>query len=222
MISTMPLIGKSPSHNRNVEPHKRRFVHFTASRVIHFTPWSKSEIPAAWYSNAEMDSIRRRAFNDTIRLAENRGGDLECGGRGLEHRISPDRIKRKKLAIAAVVEVQRRLRGEKMTSGHDPGIVLALVAERLTRPARKVARYVGDRDFARALGVYAADGMAPPSVLDIRKNRCPASKRTLRCKAHQSTDSSAAEEMTDDESRRRVRMKICIPDTNAPKHAMVR
>ena len=82
--------------------------------------------------------------------------------RGLEHRTSFRRLNEKRIAIRAVVEVQKRLRQRAVGTPLDSSTVLALVVRKLTLPARILAFSVGSHDAFEAYQVYKSADVSDP------------------------------------------------------------
>eukprot|EP00566_Odontella_aurita_P026948 CAMPEP_0113584408 /NCGR_PEP_ID=MMETSP0015_2-20120614/33090_1 /TAXON_ID=2838 /ORGANISM="Odontella" /LENGTH=179 /DNA_ID=CAMNT_0000489461 /DNA_START=18 /DNA_END=554 /DNA_ORIENTATION=- /assembly_acc=CAM_ASM_000160 len=156
-----------------------RTVHFAsaqaaASPAVQSQPLLTSEeIATTWYSAKEQEQLKATAREDTRLLIAKRGSmkrsRSSTGGlvekeekqcyRGLEHRASLGRAKRKCVAIRAVLEAQRRLKNGFETDT-DPAIIISILSQKFTRVSAEEARLRGNSDFLVAYQAYLVDSEA--------------------------------------------------------------
>jgi hypothetical protein len=120
---------------------RRRRVSFQEPQVVSevtpcssMTPEERSEI---WYQQTDLIGFKNEARDLSRRLRAYPEQEEEC--RGLEHRISFERQKRKLLAIRAIIKAQTRHPDQ-----------LAMIASRCTAWAKEIAVLTGHQDFYQA------------------------------------------------------------------------
>jgi hypothetical protein len=120
---------------------RRRRVTFQEPQVVSevipcssMTPEERSEM---WYQQTDLIAFKNEARDLSRRLRAFPEQEEEC--RGLEHRISFERQKRKLVAIRAIIKAQARYPDQ-----------LAMIASRCTAWAKEIALLTGHNDFYRA------------------------------------------------------------------------
>ena len=146
-------------HTPDQNSSATREVHFTYSppHVFDILPMTQAEKSHAWYSKNELQGFKKRARSISSMKK------FEVGNmcfRGLEHRTSIPRAKAKKYAIWAVLEVQKRLRRRLVDTPMDDVVALAVVAQKLTLPARNLASSTGSDDALEAYQVYRSPNVS--------------------------------------------------------------
>ena len=172
-----------------------RVVRFTEifPRVFSFHPMTQAENYRAWYSQNELKGFKTRAIVKTrsMILTKKDGGKIGRF-RGLEHHVSFRRLNQKRIAIRAVMEIQKQLRHREVDTPLDSSTVLALAIRKLTLPARILAFSVGSYDAFKAYEVYRSADVLDPCWYPLAAQSIHTRKRTVS--AIQSAKSSRREE----------------------------
>jgi len=157
----------------------------------------------AWFSREELRGFKEKAIEESRDLVphEDDGGDESCF-RGLEHHISVDRTKRKNITVAAVLEVQNRLRSQTSKASSETEEILAVVARKLSQWAVRLARLAGHRDYSETSIITKASRKPclKPSFHRRRKRMEDWSENPL-CRGEE-----------DENKARRVRRKVLTCD----------
>jgi len=136
--------------------------------------------------------------HSTCCVEDNNQEEEQCY-RGLEHRISLDRVKRKLLAVRAVLEVQKRVQSSSITKIRS-SIVVSHVSKKFSRVSVEEAQMTGCTDFLEAYKVYSCDSSV---MMPLSR------KRSLSCAEAQSGfDAPADNEQASLPEQRRVRMRV--------------
>lgn len=115
------------------------------SRIMASSDMRTEERNEIWYNHAELNEFKNEAKSLSRKLLQERNqqsnqtaDDNRCT-RGLEHRISEERQRKKCLVMKAILKAQRRFKNNPEK--------LALIAVKCTAWAREVALCTGYRDF---------------------------------------------------------------------------